>query len=139
MTVRPEVLRARLAQLARVLAELRRLRAIPSSAREPLHQLALERGLHVSAEAIFDVGHHVLAGRGLAVPATYREVVPALVAAGVLTADLGARLSGLAGLRNVLVHDYAVIDASVLWQLLDERLEDLESARDELSSLSELA
>jgi uncharacterized protein YutE (UPF0331/DUF86 family) len=98
---------------------------MPSSAREALHELALERGLHVCAEAIFDVGHHVLAGRGLQIPATYREVIPALVAAGVLTAQLGGRLTGSAGLRNLLVHDYAVIDAPVLWQLLEDRLDDL--------------
>jgi uncharacterized protein YutE (UPF0331/DUF86 family) len=139
VTVRPEVVRTRLAQLARILAELRRLRQMPSSAREALHELALERGLHVCAEAIFDVGHHVLAGRGLQIPATYREVIPALVAAGVLTAQLGGRLTGLAGLRNLLVHDYAVIDAPVLWQLLEDRLDDLELAHAELSALRELA
>jgi uncharacterized protein YutE (UPF0331/DUF86 family) len=47
--------------------------------------MAVERGIHVAAEVIFDIGHHVLAGRGLPVPAAYRDVVPALVQAGVLS------------------------------------------------------
>lgn len=64
-----------------MLAALRRLRAMPKHQREAdaLHLLAAkglllaaERALHVAAEAIFDIGHHVLAGRGLPIPATYR-------------------------------------------------------------------
>lgn len=70
MTVRPAVILARLAHLAAVLDSLRRLRAMSGEerARDPLHRLAAERALHVAAEAIFDIGHHVLAGRGLPIP-----------------------------------------------------------------------
>jgi uncharacterized protein YutE (UPF0331/DUF86 family) len=72
MTVRPPILLARLAHLAQVLAQLARLRAMSQSERDadPFHRMVAERGLHVAAEAIFDLGHHILAGRGLAVPAT---------------------------------------------------------------------
>ena len=105
MTVHPAVVLARLAHLGRLLDQLEKLRAVPRSERDPIHELAAERALHVSAEAVFDIGHHVLAGRGLRVPATYREVIPALVAAGVLEASLGKRLDGMAGMRNILVHD----------------------------------
>ena len=123
-----------------VLAQLAKLGAAAPSTRlaDPVFTLAAERALHVAAEAIFDVGHHVLAGRGLPVPATYREIVPALVAAGVLSANMSDRLAGLAGLRNLLVHDYAEIDPLPLWQLIDERLADLEEVHRQLSSLAEL-
>jgi uncharacterized protein YutE (UPF0331/DUF86 family) len=140
MTVRPQVILARLAHLGRVLEQLRRLRALPTEQRsaDPMFALALERALHVAAEALFDVGHHVLAGRGRPIPPTYREIVPALVNEGVLPAELGARLDGLAGLRNILVHDYVDVDIARLWQVVDERLSDLESVEQALARLPEL-
>ncbi len=100
--------------------------------------MALERALHVAAEALFDVGHHVLAGRGKGVPTTYREVVPALVREGVLPPDLGTRLDGFAGLRNILVHDYADVDVERLWSILDAHLPDLEAVELALARLPEL-
>ena len=141
MTVRPAVILARLAHLGAVLAQLERLRAMnpTARARDPLHALAAERALHVAAEAIFDIGHHVLAGRALAIPPTYRDVIPALAAAGLLDAALAARLAGLAGLRNLLVHDYADVDASRIWTLIDERLDDLYAVQAALAQIPELA
>ena len=112
MTVRPAVVLARLAHLGAVLTQLERLRAMPAAERaDPLYQLASERALHVAVEAVLDIGHHVLAGRGLPIPGTYREVVPALVAGGVFAAALASRLEGMAGMRNILVHDYVDVDA----------------------------
>ena len=47
-------------------------------------------------------------------------------------------LDGLAGLRNILVHDYAVIDRARLWKLLDERLDDLRAIHGALSGIPEI-
>jgi uncharacterized protein YutE (UPF0331/DUF86 family) len=140
VTVRPEVVLARLAHLARAIAQLERLAALPATAREgePLHQLALERALQLAAEAIFDIGHHVLAGRKLAVPAHYRDVLPALGRADVISHDLVQRLEGLAGLRNILVHDYIEVDPTHLWALIETRLGDLRAVHDALAALPEL-
>ena len=140
MTVRPAIVRRRLAHLAAVLVQLRRLAAMAPEARsaDPLAQLAAERALHVAAEAIFDVAGHLLAGRGHTVPSVYRELVPALARAGVLTDALAHRLAGLAGFRNLLVHDYADVDPSQVWALIDGRLADLEEAHAALSGIEEL-
>lgn len=62
-----------------------------------------------------------------------------LVQAGVLDAQLGARLDGLAGLRNILVHDYVAIDESRVWQALDQHLGDLTAVHQALGALPELA
>jgi len=125
--------------MGKVLHELERLCALPASTRaeDALANLALERALHVVAEAIFDIGHHLLAGRGFEVPSTYREILPALVRAGIMDAALAARLDGLAGLRNILVHDYVGVDSARLWRLLDERLADRRLAQAALASIPE--
>jgi uncharacterized protein YutE (UPF0331/DUF86 family) len=80
----------------------------------------------------------VLAGRGLVVPAQYRDILPALAAAGVIRREHAERAEGLAGLRNLIVHDYADIDPERLWQLADTRLGDLHALHEELSQLPEL-
>ncbi|MEM7205626.1 MAG: HepT-like ribonuclease domain-containing protein [Planctomycetota bacterium] len=123
-----------------MLAILRQLRDLTEAQRgEPVPGLALERALHVAAGVVLDVGHHVLAGRGQPIPGTYREVLPALGRAGVVGADLVERLDGLAGLRNLLVHDYADIDRDRLWDLVDRRLDDLAAAQAAFASLPELS
>jgi uncharacterized protein YutE (UPF0331/DUF86 family) len=141
VTVRPGVVLARLAHLGQILGQLERLGGLAAEERlgDPLHQLAAERGLHVAAEAIFDIGHHLLAGRGRPVPPTYREVVPALVREGILEAALGSRLEGMAGLRNILVHDYVDIEPARVWQAVDDHLHDLKAVHAALSALPELA
>jgi uncharacterized protein YutE (UPF0331/DUF86 family) len=140
MTVRPEVVRERLAHLALVLKQLERLRAMGPEERraDVLFQLAAERALQVAAEVLFDIGHHLLAGRGARVPAHYRDVLPALAAVQVLPAEVAQRLDGLAGLRNIIVHDYVQVDATILFRLIDERLDDLHQALAALLSLPEL-
>ncbi len=139
MTVRPAAVLARLAHLGFVIEQLERLQALKASGScDPLYDLGAERALHLAAEAIFDVGHHVLAGRGHAVPASYREIVPALVAHGILPPELGARFEGMAGLRNLLVHDYARIDGDMIWRALDEHIADFRAAHTSLSGLPEL-
>jgi uncharacterized protein YutE (UPF0331/DUF86 family) len=140
VTVRPAVILARLAHLGRAIAQLERLRSMPAASRgsDLLMLFAAERALHVAAESAFDIGHHVLAGRGLPVPAAYRDVFPALSRAGVIPAPLQARLVGLAGLRNLLVHDYADVDPVRLWELVDTRLDDLRELHACLAALPEL-
>jgi uncharacterized protein YutE (UPF0331/DUF86 family) len=140
VTVRKAVIQSRLAHLGRIIRDLERLRVLPSQEREAnsLANLSLERALHVAAEAIFDIGHHLLAGRGLNVPGAYREVLPALARAGIIHPTIVERLDGLAGLRNILVHDYVGVDTARLWKLLDERLDDLRAVQAALGQIPEL-
>ena len=140
MTVRKPVVVTRLTHLGNVIRDLQRLRALPRIARETdtIANLALERALQIAAEAVFDIGHHILAGRGLDVPATYREVLPALARAGGIDTALLARLEGLAGLRNILVHDYVVVESPRLWQLLDERHGDLQAIHTAFAAIPEI-
>jgi uncharacterized protein YutE (UPF0331/DUF86 family) len=140
VTVSKPVVVTRLTHLGNVIRDLERLRALPRLARETdaIANLALERALQIAAEAIFDIGHHILAGRGLNVPATYREVLPAIARAGVIDTTLLGRLEGLAGLRNILVHDYVAVELPRLWQLLDERHEDLQAIHAAFAAIPEI-
>ena len=88
--------------------------------------LKAERCLHLCIQAILDIGTHVLAAETLERPAGYEGVVPALGSARILTAELVARLGGIAGLRNILVHDYLAVNHGLLFDDIVSGLPDLE-------------
>jgi len=56
-------------------------------------------------------------------PNDYRGVFASLKAVGLET-ELADRLSAAAGMRNILVHDYLMVDDKAVWDALG-RLDDL--------------
>jgi uncharacterized protein YutE (UPF0331/DUF86 family)/predicted nucleotidyltransferase len=103
--VRPEIVRRRLLEIDEALGHLRSWMPIPLERLEADQQLrwAVERGLQVAAEALFDAGAHILAAEFAEVVDEYGEIPRRLLARGVLSAPTAERLKSLAGFRNVLV------------------------------------
>ena len=64
---------------------------------------------------------------GLTEPAGYEGVIPELGSAAILPANLVERLSGIAGLRNILVHDYLAVDHGRLFDDLSAGQGDFEA------------
>ena len=128
MPVRPEVVRAKLLQISEAVGRLRSWLPVTAErlTRDIMFRWAVEHGLHLAAEALFDTGNHVLAGEFQEAADEYREIPPRLAAPGVLSAATAQRLESLAGFRNLLVHEYANIDAGRLAAGLD-RLDDFEA------------
>jgi uncharacterized protein YutE (UPF0331/DUF86 family) len=86
-----------------------------------------ERYLHLSIECLLDVCNMIVSGLGLRKPARYQEVVEILTEGGVLSESLAQRLAGVAGFRNILVHDYLDIDRHLVYDYLHEDLAALEA------------
>lgn len=132
MVVRPEVVREKIAALREAVARLRRLQS-----RDPNDEVigwATERGLQVAAQMLFDAGNHILAGAFSERAPDYASVPDLLQRHDVIASDLQARLGGLAGFRNLLVHDYARIDAERVRGLLATRIADFEAFADALEA-----
>jgi uncharacterized protein YutE (UPF0331/DUF86 family) len=87
-------------------------------------QRIVERTLQMATEACLDVASHVVADRGLRAPSTYAETFEILVQGGLLSSELGRVMVEMTGFRNVIVHEYARIDAEVVVRILREHLED---------------
>jgi uncharacterized protein YutE (UPF0331/DUF86 family) len=125
-----EVFDRRLGKLEEILRGLRDL-AAGTSREDYLEdrrlQAQAERWMHLAAECCLDLANHLIADRGWRSPATYRETFAILKEEGVISADLGKKLEGWAGLRNVLVHLYLAVDHTRIWQFLTEELDDLEA------------
>lgn len=84
---------------------------------------AVERILTQLVELAVAVNGHVAAallGRG---PSDYRESFQLVAEAGVLPHELAARLAPSAGLRNLLVHEYAKIDLARIAESAAEAIE----------------
>ncbi len=132
MVVRPEAVAERIAGLRAALTHLSSLRG--SDPYDLTSEWAVERGLQVAAQAVFDIGNHVLSGAFGDRPAEYADVLPALCRRAVITAELEQRLRGLAGFRNLLVHDYARVEPRRVHELMADRLGDLLDFADALDS-----
>ena len=79
-----------------------------------------------------DLAAHLVAERGLAVPASQRESFEALARAGVLTAKSAEAMARMASLRNRIAHSYGEIDALRMVRELPEGLSVVHQFLDEL-------
>jgi uncharacterized protein YutE (UPF0331/DUF86 family) len=123
MVVRPEALRERIAGLRAACSRLSDVGM--RTATDPATEWARERGLQIAAQAVFDIGNHILSGGFAERPADYAAIPAMLCRKGVIGVDLEGRLRGLAGFRNLLVHDYARVDPVRVREMLEARLPDL--------------
>jgi uncharacterized protein YutE (UPF0331/DUF86 family) len=86
---------------------------------------AVERNLHVAIECVLDIGNHIIAEKGFETPETNEDIIRILGDEGVITPEFADRIKGMAGFRNILVHEYAGIDYRLLYNYLLHCLDDL--------------
>lgn len=137
MAVDREVVAARLAVLDENLRHLEGLANLDLAAylADPRNYGAAERFLQLAIEAVFDLGTHCISGLALPRPHVYADILPTLVHAGIISPETQAKLTNLAGFRNLLVHDYAHLDRARVHAFLGARLEGLRSFGAEIARL----
>jgi uncharacterized protein YutE (UPF0331/DUF86 family) len=74
-------------------------------------------------QIVIDISCHLAAVKNPGTPATYAECIALLRQFGFLDEALARELVKMVGLRNILVHEYAIVDTARLYALLD-RLDD---------------
>lgn len=121
-----DLVRRKLAELAEYVSQVSEYRdlTVERYRADWKTQRIVERTLQMAIEACVDVASHVLADRGLRAPSTYAETFEILMHAGLLPPDLGRTMVEMTGFRNVIVHEYAGIDADVVIRILREHLGD---------------
>lgn len=123
--VDPEVLQRRLQKLEQLLRGLEGLRSISLDEfmADARHQAVAERWLHLSAECVLDVAHHVIADQRWREPTSFKDAIEVLLQEGVLDAPLCGELVPMAGLRNVLVHMYLDVNAAIVHAVVQTKLD----------------
>ena len=81
--------------------------------------------LFVALQECVSLATHWLADAGLDVPGTYREIFVALAERGALTQELARRLAAAAGFRNLVAHQYGVLDPARVHEMAANELGDL--------------
>lgn len=88
---------------------------------------AAEHILQTSIECILDIGNHIISGLGLKRPESYSGTVAILGQEGIIPRDFCQKLEGMAGFRNILVHEYLTVDLQIVYEVLQSRLSDFQT------------
>jgi len=129
--VRPEVIRKRLNKLDEYLAILYDIRKYSFEAfvSNPERYGSAERFLHLAIEAVLDMGNHVIADSDMGIVNWYSDIPSILTKKGYIDSDLERKWLQMIGFRNTLVHDYLEIDRSIVYDILQNHLEDIEKIK----------
>lgn len=129
--VRPEVIRKRLNKLDEYLSILYNLRqySLDDFVSHPERYGSAERFLHLSIEAILDMGSYVIAESDLGIVNWYSDIPAMLAKNGYIDSDLEKKWLQMIGFRNALVHDYLEIDRSIVYDILQNHLKDIEEVK----------
>jgi len=90
-----------------------------------LRQDAIAMNLQRACEQCIDLANHTIRVRKLGLPKESRDSFRLLATNHIIPQDLAARLEGMIGFRNVLVHEYQRMDIKLMVDVIENRLEDL--------------
>lgn len=117
----------RLKALEENITELREFKsrtALADIQADKTKEWALRYGIIESIQIVIDVSCYMISKYNLGNPSTYGECVELLEKYGYIDKRLMAKLLGMVGLRNILIHEYLRIDNSKLYALL-ENIDDI--------------
>ena len=129
--VRPEVIRKRLNKIDEYLVVLQRLQRYGRDEflSDPERYGSAERFLHLAIEALLDMGNHVIADEGLGVVDWYSDVPRIFLEKGMISLELSEKWVRMIGFRNTLVHGYMDVDRSIVYEVLQNGLGDIEELK----------
>ncbi len=115
----------KLQELEKYLNQLKKYQGVTAAELEhDLEKLwVIQHGLQLSIQVVLDTGNHILAEAGLPVK-EYAEIFPELARLGVIPEDYAENIKGMAGLRNLLVHEYTEIDLAKIAEVVNTSLSD---------------
>lgn len=123
------LVRKKLQELRRYLKELEPFRgqALSALSRSVSAQWSVEHGLQLAVQVVIDVGSHILAAIGENRIEDYVDVIDRLGERGILSHAFAQQVRDMVGFRNILIHEYAEVDLTIVHQVLQQRLGDFET------------
>jgi uncharacterized protein YutE (UPF0331/DUF86 family) len=82
-------------------------------------QWALRYGFLESIQIVIDIACHLAAKYNLGNAQTYAECIDLLAKFDYIDSTLAKKLKAMAGLRNILVHEYVKVDNEQLYSMLE--------------------
>ena len=87
-------------------------------------QRIIERTLQIMIETCADIAGHIISDRGYRIPKSYADTFKVLQEENILEKELFETMEKMAKFRNIVVHNYDKIDASIVVTILRKRLDD---------------
>jgi uncharacterized protein YutE (UPF0331/DUF86 family) len=87
---------------------------------------AVERYLYLLCQASIDLAEAVITYKHLRKPTTYKETFEILSEENIITPKLREKLISMVGFRNIVAHDYVKIDYKIAYEIIHEKLKDIE-------------
>jgi len=79
---------------------------------------AVQHSLQLAAQTVVDIAAHIITADFHSRVQEYREMISELGKVGVLDSDFAQQLAPIASFRNVLVHDYLLVDPEIVHEYL---------------------
>jgi len=121
----------RLEENLRILSNFKKNYTLEDVIADKVEEWGLRYGLFESIQIIIDIACSFVAEKNLGIPQNYSECISLLISNKYLDKKLGERIIGTVGLRNLLVHEYGIIDVRKLYEYLDH----LQDIRDFANSI----
>lgn len=90
-------------------------------------QRIVERTLQMIIETYADIASHIISDRGFRVPTGYADTFRVLYEEKILGEDIYRMMERMAKFRNIIVHHYDGVDASIVVNILRQHLVDFET------------
>lgn len=126
-----EVIRKRLNKLDEYLEILSQLQgySLEAFVADPERYGSAERFLQLAVEIVTDLGNHVIADEALGVVNWHSDIPRLLAEHNYISAELQETWIKMIGFRNILVHAYLDIDRTIVYEVLQTRLDDIAALR----------
>ncbi len=122
--VEREILMEKATTIDRCLERIAQVRKQEGLERLDVEEIVL-LNLQRAIQAALDMAQHVVTSERWGIPDSLAGTFDILGQRGVLPPELAARLRGMIGFRNVIVHEYRELDPRILERVLAKHLDDL--------------
>lgn len=86
---------------------------------DKVDEWGLRYGIFETIQIIIDIASSIVAEKNLGTPKSYSETINILVMNNFIDKNLGEKLISMIGLRNLIVHEYGIIDIKKLYEYLN--------------------
>lgn len=125
----------RLEENLRSLSSIKKDYTLEDIQNDKIDEWGLRYGLFESIQLIIDLACSIVAQKNLGIPKNYSDCIQLLISNNHLSKKLGESIKNAVGLRNLLVHEYGIIDVKKLYEYLNH-IQDMREFAVSISKLS---
>jgi len=120
--VNPEIINERLSEIEENIVLLDELRSssFDEFQTDPKITKCVERCLEISIQCILDICHHIIVDNNWPRPKDNKGAILTISQKGIIPADFANRILPMAGLRNILAHEYLKLDSEKIYKHLQD-------------------